>query len=88
MTWSEWQKLATDLFARLSLETCLIERLCSGRTGDMSNQDIRNFLEHLRERLMIKSTSSLIYAREKSFTSRLEALGALAAMVKELNETL
>lgn len=85
MTWSEWQKTVSDLFKTLTLDPVFIVELCSGRAGVMTNQDIRNFLEHLREKLLIKSTVPLIYGREKFFPSRIEALGALGGVIKELN---
>lgn len=85
MTWPEWQKTVSDLFKTLTLDSAFIVELCSGRAGVMTNQDIRNFLEHLREKLMIKSTEPLIFGREKFFPSRIEALGALSAVIKELN---
>lgn len=86
MTWEDWQRITTDLMAILSLDRDFITRLTSGHSGAMSNIDLRNFLEHLRERLFIKSTAPLIYSREQFFPSRLESLAALANVIKELNE--
>ncbi|HNX76994.1 MAG TPA: S-layer homology domain-containing protein [Candidatus Rifleibacterium sp.] len=88
ITWNDWKQLVSKLFATLSIETTLANNLCSGRSGPMSNQDIRNFLEHLREKFLIKSTLPLIYGREKFFPSRIEAISALASVIKELNNAL
>ena len=88
MAWNDWQQLVTSLFTALSIDTTLANKLCSGKSGPMSNQDIRNFLEHLREKFLIKSTLPLIYGREKFFPTRMEAMSALAAVIKELNNAL
>lgn len=87
MTWLEWKKITANLMKILSLDKEFIEKLTAGQNGTMSNIDLRNFLEHLRERLFIKNTSPLIYSREKFYPSRLEILAALANVVNELNET-
>ena len=52
---------------QLLLETSYIERLCAGRKGAMTNLDIRNFAEHMREKLFIKNTAPLIYAQKRFF---------------------
>ncbi|NCB38337.1 MAG: hypothetical protein EOM80_06150 [Erysipelotrichia bacterium] len=85
ITWSEWEKITSDMMTLLSVEKDLIKRLSAQQTGNMSNIDLRNFLEHLRERLYIKNASPLIYARETFFPSRLEALAALANLIKEMS---
>ena len=87
ITWSDWHNVTTAFFRSLGLETSFIDRLCYNRTGPMSNIDLRNCGEHLRERLYIKSTSPLIYAREQFYPSRLEAFGILNAIIKEMNES-
>lgn len=84
MTWDDWKRITSDLMQTLSLETSYIERLCAGRNGAMTNLDIRNFTEHMREKLFIKNTEPLIYARETFFPSRLEAFGVLSSLIKEL----
>lgn len=83
MTWSDWKRITSDLMQTLSLETSYIERLCAGRSGAMTNLDIRNFAEHMREKLFIKNTKPLIYSRETFFPSRLEAFGVLSSLIKE-----
>ncbi len=84
ITWNEWKRITSDLMQTLSLETSYIERLCAGRSGAMTNLDIRNFAEHMREKMFIKNTEPLIYARETFFPSRLEAFGVLSSLLKEL----
>lgn len=84
MTWDDWKRITSDLMQTLSLETSYIERLCAGHNGAMTNLDIRNFAEHMREKLFIKNTEPLIYARETFFPSRLEAFGVLSSLIKEL----
>jgi hypothetical protein len=84
MTWEAWKQITGDIMRTLSLETSYIERLCAGRKGAMTNLDIRNFAEHMREKLFIKNTAPLIYARETFFPSRIEAFGVLSSLIKEL----
>ncbi len=84
ITWNDWKLVTSSLMKTLSLETSYIERLCAGRNGAMTNLDIRNFVEHMREKLFIKSTEPLIYARETFFPSRIEAFGVLGSLIKEL----
>ena len=84
ITWNDWKNVTSDLMRTLSLETSYIERLCAGRSGAMTNLDIRNFVEHMREKMFIKNTGPLIYARETFFPSRQEAFGVLSSLLKEL----
>lgn len=86
MSWSDWHNITSDLFRSLGLETSFIDRLCYNKSGPMSNIDLRNFSEHLREKLYIKNTEPLIYAREQFYPSRLEAFGILNAIIREMNE--
>ncbi|EKD83140.1 MAG: hypothetical protein ACD_39C00864G0004 [uncultured bacterium] len=85
MSWNDWQNTVDQLFQLLAIEPDLSRDIASQRHGYMSNIDIRNCIEHLREKLYIKSQKPLIWSQETIYPSRLEGFATLAAVMKELN---
>lgn len=85
IAWSEWQEVVDQIFKLLGIDPPLPDSLSSQRHGSMSNIDLRNYIEHLREKLFIKSSKTLIWAGETIYPSRFETFAALSNMLREIN---
>lgn len=86
MSWNDWQNTVEQLFKLLAIEPDLSQSVASQRHGYMSNIDLRNYIEHLREKLFIKSRKPLLWIQETSYPGRLESFAALSAVIRELNK--
>ncbi|PKL41876.1 MAG: hypothetical protein CVV41_17060 [Candidatus Riflebacteria bacterium HGW-Riflebacteria-1] len=85
MSWADWQNAVDQLFKLLAIDPDMSKSLAVQRHGYMSNIDLRNYIEHLREKLFIKSRKPLVWSQETAYPGRLEAFAALAAVITELN---
>ena len=85
ITWNDWQNSVDSLFKLLMVEPDLSAEIATQRQGYMSNIDVRNYIEHLREKLFIKSNKLLVWSQEIIYPGRLEAFSVLASVIRELN---
>ncbi|MBU1109501.1 MAG: S-layer homology domain-containing protein [Candidatus Riflebacteria bacterium] len=85
ITWKDWQNSVDDLFKLLMIDPDLSAEVATQRQGYMNNIDVRNCIEHLREKLFIKSNKQLVWSQEVFYPGRLEAFAVLSSVVKELN---
>lgn len=85
ITWKDWQNAVEELFKLLMIKPDLSARIVAPNQVYMSNIDVRNYIEHLREKLYIKSNKPLVWSQEVFYPGRLEAFAVLASVVKELN---
>lgn len=84
ISWNDWQEAVDQIFRLLAIESRLPEYLSSQRHGFMNNIDLRNYIEHLREKLFIKNSKPLVWAGETAYPGRLEAFAALSSVIREL----